>query len=358
MPLLRLLLLSIPLLFLAAAPPPGIALRAEALPFTPTEFYIADVLDQRPVKSAFAQLILRPDRPAETVDLDGGTGPAIERYIAQSLRRNTKLRPIVLRITAGKLTETPGSRGSISGKLELGLAFDVRREDENLSLISYAGNARYQRPPGQTDVIEKTIRQSLNEGLKYLNNFMNNRAESYPALAGGLMISVTDVKTRTPASSDTVFYDPDRALTWDDFLAPPPPANRYAAQIMPGVAYEGHSVVEKGKIKVMLKLKVFMIKSQSWVKEVGHNDYALNHEQRHFDIARLAMERFKQALNPDSLSLNDYNSNIQYRYIEMYRGLGERQQRYDAETSHGINQAAQERWNSHIADELRKFGFK
>lgn len=355
MPLLRLLLLSIPLLFLAHTPPPVIALRAESLPFTPTEFYVADVLDQRPVKSPFASLILRPDHPVEAVDLEGGTGPAIERYIGQSLRRNTKLRPIVLRITVGKLTETPGPRGSISGRLELTLAFDVRREDENLSLITYAGNARYQRPPGQTDVIEKTIRQSINEGLKYLNNFMNNRAESYPALAGGLLISVTDVKTRTPASSDTVFYDADRPLIWDDFRAPPPPNNRFAAQIMPGVAYEGHSVVEKGKIKVLLKLKVFMIKSQSWVREVGHNDYALNHEQHHFDIARLAMERFKQALNPDSLSLNDYNSNIQFRYIEMYRGLGERQQRYDAETQHGINQAAQERWNSQIAAELRKF---
>lgn len=358
MPLLRLLLLGIPLLFVSVAPPPVIALRAEPLPFTPTEFYVADVLDQRPVKSPFAQLILRPDRPAEAIDLDGGTGPAIERYIGQSLRRNSKLRPIVLRITAGKLTETTGPRGSINGKLELALAFDVRREDENLSLITYVGNARYQRPPGQTDVIEKTIRQSLNEGLKYLNNFMNKQAESYPALAGGLTISVTDIKTRTSASNDTVFYDPDRALTWDDFRALPPPANRYAAQIMPGVSYEGHSRVDKGKINVLLKLKVFMIKSQSWVKEVGHNDYALNHEQRHFDIARLAMERFKQSLNPDSLSLNDYNSNIQYRYIEMYRGLGERQQRYDAETLHGINQAAQTHWNGQIDTELRKFGFK
>ena len=354
---LRLLLLSLPLLFLAAAPAPVIALRAEPLPFTPAEFYVADVLDQRPVKSSFAQLMLRPDRPAEAIDLEGGTGPALERYIAQSLHRNTKLRPIVLRITAGKLTETPGPRGSINGKLELGLAFDVRREDENLSLISYQGNARYQRPPGQTDVIEKTIRQSVNEGLKYLNNFMNKEAGNFPALAGGLTISVTDIKSRTPASSDTVFYDPDRALTWNDFLAPPPSNNRYAAQIMPGVAYEGHSVVEKGKIKVVLKLKVFMIKSQSWVREVGHNDYALNHEQRHFDIARLAMERFKQALNPDSLSLNDYNSNIQYRYIEMYRALGERQQRYDTETTHGINQAAQARWNRQIDAELRSFGY-
>lgn len=91
---------------------------------------------------------------------------------------------------------------------------------------------------------------------------------------------------------------------------------------------------------------------------MGHNDYALNHEQRHFDLARLGMEQFRQALNPDSLSLNDYNSNIQYRYIEMYRELGKRQQQYDDETRHGIDQAAQARWNARIDAELRKFGYK
>lgn len=335
-----------------------IQLRPEPLPFTPTEFYVADVLDQRADKQPFASLVLRADKPAELVDLQGGTASALERYIGQALRRNTKLRPIVLRVTAGKLVETIGPRGSVNGRLTLTLAFDVRREDENLSLVTFQGSARYQRPLGQTDVIERTIRQSINEGLRYLNNYMNKEVDNVPTLAGKLAVSLTDVKTRTPASSDTVFYDPNRPLTWDDFRAAPPVNNRYAAQIMPGVSYAGKSDVNKGTVNVRLKLKVFMLKSQSWVKPIGHNDYALNHEQRHFDIARLGMEEFKRALNPDSLSLNDYNSNIQYRYIEMYRELGKRQQQYDDETRHGIDQGAQARWNAQIDAELRKFGYK
>lgn len=352
------LLLSVFLFFFAALPPTVIQLRPEPLPFTPTEFYIADVLDQRAAREPFALLLLRPDKPAEPVDLQGGTALALERYINGSLRRNPNLRPIVMRVTVGKLLETPGPRGSISGRLTLTLAFDVRREDENLSLITYQGNARYQRPPGQTEVVERTIRQSVNEGLRFLHNYMRKEADNVPALAGKLAVTLTDVKTRTPVSSDTVFYDPARPLTWDDFRGAPPFGNRYAAQIMPGVAYEGKSEVEKGVVTVRLKLKVFMIKSQSWVKSVGYNDYALNHEQRHFDLARIGMEQFKQSLNPDSLSLNDYNSNIQYRYIEMYRELGRRQQQYDDETQHGINQAAQARWNARIDEELRSFGYK
>ena len=356
-----------PLLFLLfltsfgpATPPERavIALQPEALPFMPKEFYIEHVQDKRPDNQPFASLILHPDRPAEAVDLAGGTGPAIYQYISKSLKQNKSLRPVVLRITVGKLTETAGAKGIVNGRLALTLAFDVRREDEQLSLVTYQGNARYQRPPGQTQVIEKVIRQSLNDGLKFLNNYMNRESATDPALAGKLAISYTTVNPRTPVGSDTVFYDSARPLIWDDFRATPPPGSRFAAQIMPGIAYEGHNEVANGQITVRLKLKVFMLKSQSWVKAIGHNDYALNHEQRHFDITRLAMFDFQRRLNPDSLSLNDYNSNIQYQYIEMYRALSQRQQQYDGETNHGINEGAQTRWNAQVDAELRKFGVK
>ncbi len=360
----RLLPLSLCLLLAAGFGPATlpdyavITLQPETLSFTPTEYYIESVQDKRTQRDAFASLILRPDKPTVPVDLDGGTAPAIYRYIARSLKQNRSLRPIVLRITVGNLTETAGPKGAINGRLNLSLAFDVKREDEQLSLVTYQGNARYQRPPGQTQVIEKVIRQSVNEGLRFLNNFMNKESGNVPVLASKISVTFDNVTTRTSASSDTVFYDPDRPLTWDDFRAPPPAANRYAAQIMPGVAYEGHSDIEKGNIHVKLKLKVFMLKSQSWVKPVGHNDYALNHEQRHFDISRLAMEDFRKRVNPDSLSLNDYNSNIQYQYIDTYRALSLRQQQYDDETNHGINQTAQARWNTQIDAELRTFGLK
>lgn len=343
-----------------AAPPDYavIALQPEALPFTPKEFYIESVQDQRPQRGAFASLLLRPDRPAVPVDLEGGTGPAIYKYISKSLKQNRSLRPIILRITVGNLTETAGPKGVINGRLNLSLAFDVRREDEQLSLITYQGNARYQRPMGQTQIVEKVIRQSVHEGLRFLNGYVNKESDNVPALASKLSVVFTNITTRTPASSDTVFYDPDRPLTWDDFRGTPPASSRYAAQIMPGVSYEGRSEVDKGNITVRLKLKVFMLKSQSWVKPIGHNDYALNHEQRHFDIARLGIENFRKRLHPDSLSLNDYNSNIQYQYIEMYRALSLRQQQYDNETGHGINQAVQARWNAQIDAELRTFGLK
>ena len=106
-----LLLLSLVLLTgFGPVPAPGdavIALQTGPLPFVPTGFYIEQVQDGRAQRGAFASLLLRPGKPVTAVDLAGGTAPAIYSYIARSLKQNRSLRPIVLRITVGNLTETP-----------------------------------------------------------------------------------------------------------------------------------------------------------------------------------------------------------------------------------------------------------
>jgi hypothetical protein len=99
-----------------------------------------------------------------------------------------------------------------------------------------------------------------------------------------------------------------------------------------------------------------MLKNSTWVRDLALNDYSLNHEQRHFDIARLITERFKRKLTPETLTLTDYNSEIQYQFIESFRDMNELQKQYDRETQHGINQAAQAYWNQKIDAELRSYG--
>jgi len=43
-----------------------------------------------------------------------------------------------------------------------------------------------------------------------------------------------------------------------------------------------------------------------------------------------------------------------YQYIETYREMNQLQDQYDAETNHGINTSAQEKWNRWIDGELEK----
>ncbi|WP_228467005.1 hypothetical protein [Adhaeribacter swui] len=339
-----------------------IALRAEPLKFTVKEFYIADVIDDRSDKKAVTYLIPPPASPtvplataAQPIDLQGGGLNAIREFVKQSWHQNTKLRPIVIRLKECKVQETANGKGRVDGRVSVAMAFEFLREGKPVHLVEYRGGARYGRPASSLTVIEPTLRQALIAGLSYINTWMNQEAGKNEKLATGIQVNFTDYLRN--AEDDTVFYSPNRPLNWNDFTATPR-GSRYAALVFPGFAYQGGSEVVNGVIQLNLAVKVYVIRSSSWVKPVARDAYSINHEQRHFDIVKLVAERFKRKIQPDSLTLEDYNSIVQYKFIESFREMNRLQEQYDSETGHGTNQAAQAAWNSRIEADLRKYGIK
>jgi len=348
----------------AAGQPTGgiapIVLRAEPL-FTPKEFYIAQVRDARADRRAVAYLFAATGtadqaQAPQPVDLKGGALPALQQYIRQSMPANRKLRPVTVQLKELRISERAGAKGRVEGTVTVGMAFDLQREGELIRLVEYRGGARYSRPAGQAEVVETALRQSLGEAFKYLNTWMNQEAGRNEKLAKGLKVFFSDdVSSVAP---DTVFYAADRPLRWDDFRAIPRAESKFAATVFPGFAYEGRREVVDGIIHLYLKVKVYVLQQSSWAKPETRDAYGLNHEQRHFDLVKLVAERFKQKIQPDSLSLSDYDSNIQYHYIASFREMNRLQEQYDAETRHGLDRLAQQRWNQRIDEELRALDAK
>ncbi|MFD2247916.1 hypothetical protein [Pontibacter ruber] len=349
----------------AAGPPLAgtepIVLRSEPMSFTPKEFYIVDVLDERADKKAVAYLLPAIASTAQAakalpVDLQGGGHTAIRQFIRQSLRRDTKLRPVVVRLKEYKATEKPGANGRVDGQVMVNMAFELQRKGENVPLVEYSGGARYTRSAAQQMAIEPLLRQSLVEAVRYLNTWMDKEADRNEKLAKGIKVHFKE-HTRN-ADDDTVFYSVDRPLAWSDFQGSSAKPSKYAATVFTSFGYEGNSEVKNGIIHVDLALKVYVLRGSSWVKAGASDAYSLNHEQRHFDITKLVAERFKQKIHPDSLTLEDYNSIIQYHFIESFREMNRLQDQYDGETQHGLNRIAQESWNNRIDAELRAFEVK
>ena len=351
-------------LFLGAAQtqpvlPAAIELKVEPLPIIPKEFYIAEVVDERTDRKAVTYLIPpanTPGRPitAQPVDLQGGGLNALRQFIRQGLRRNTALRPVVVRLKEVRVTETVGANSRISGQVLVTMAFDIRNEGKIVRSVEYKGGARYSRLPNQLTVVEPTLRQSLTDALKFLNTWMDRNADFQEELAQRLQVSFKDfVQNNDP---DTLFYDPKKPLTWNDFRAQPR-ASRFSAAVFPSFAYEGESKTTNGVVHLTITVKVFVVRDASWVK-AGRDAYGLNHEQRHFDIVKLVAERFKQKITPKNLTVADYNSIIQNQFLDSWREMTHLQEQYDNETAHGINQLAQADWNQRIDEDLQKFSIK
>jgi len=338
--------------------PDPIRLRSEQLPFTPKEFYIAAVTDQRPERGAIARLALILNQSAQPVDLDKGLETSFQRFIDQGSKQNKTLRPIAMRVRQCRVSETAvGNR--VSGQFSYAVTFDLLGKDDtgvttSTRLTDYQGSATYTRPLSNLDVIESTIRQAVVASLRSLNEYMKRESGRNEKLARSLKINFIDDSRTT--DDDTVHYNPDRKLTWDDFQATPRKGSHYAAEVFTSFSYEGKSTVKDGVIILTLRAKTYMLKPSSWARADARNAYALNHEQRHFDITKIIVERFKRKIHPDSLTLDDYNSITQYQFIESFRDMGKLQTQYDNETNHSQNQVAQERWNQKIDAELRSLG--
>lgn len=335
-----------------------IRLQTESLPIVPKEFYIARVIDQRSDRGPIARLALNLNQPPLPVDLEGGMAGSFQSFINQSLKQNKALRPIGLRIRECKVLET-ASGNRVNGQFSFDVDFELLGKDDNgtetlTHLMDYRGGTKYVRPMGQTAIIESSIRQTLVAALRRFNEYMNRESNQNEKLAKTLRVNFIDDTRIT--DDDTVRYNTARKLTWNDFKAEPRKGSHYAAEVFTSFSYEGKSSVKDGIITLNLVAKAYMLKTSSWGRSDARNAYSLNHEQRHFDITKIIVERFKRKLVADSLTLEDYNSIAQYKFIESFRELNKMQTQYDDETNHSINQAAQERWNQKIDAELRSLG--
>ncbi|HSI75177.1 MAG TPA: hypothetical protein VK957_04770 [Lunatimonas sp.] len=334
-----------------------IALRTIPLPFTPNEFYFHNVMDVRSDRSPVAFLVpVSGDRGSnlELVDLKGGMLPAIEAFVTGSLSQNMSLRPIVIKIKDCKIVEklVDSSRGVIEGEVYLDFGFHLERGDDLVHLLDFQGGMSYKRTVRQISVIEPIFRKSLSNALKYFHDWMENEAGKNEKLAHSVKVNMSDY--RVDFKDDTVFYDPRRPLTWADFTGRPRMGN-YAASIFASIAYEGDSRLVDGEVEIDLVFKTYMLKNSSWVKGTN-NTYGLNHEQRHFDIAQLITERLKSKISKMTLLPHNFDRVVSFEFLEAYREMNRLQEEYDRETAHGMNSAAQSRWNTRIDNELREFG--
>ncbi|MDB5146481.1 MAG: hypothetical protein JWQ57_501, partial [Mucilaginibacter sp.] len=275
-----------------------------------SEFYIANVVDERPDRSAVAWLLPPSGNlPAVKykVDLQGGAVTAIKQFAEYAIPANKALRPVGIRIKKLKLTEAVMADGRIEGQLEIQLWFELKKEEGNVHLIDYPASTIYYRNAGQQYDAGLLISRALMAGLDFFNKWINREADTNIKLAKGVKLIFSDYSEQP--EGDTIYYSAKRPLTWNDFQDKAR-GIKYIAEVLPGFGYTEQVDVVKSMVVVRVSMRVFLPKSAAWVKPEGRTDYALNHEQRHFDIVVIVARHFKQALMAMKLPVDNYDGYI------------------------------------------------
>jgi hypothetical protein len=154
-------------------------------------------------------------------------------------------------------------------------------------------------------------------------------------------------------AKDTILYKPQNRLIWADFKAQPKTNEVSVANSSVGFKYDASIAQNNDNITVTVYVSAFFIKTKSWKKEASANGYILQHEQRHFDLARYGSQLFANEIATKKMDINNFNETLQNAYTiawKQYIGL---QQQYDKESNHSINEAQQNQWNEKIDSYLK-----
>lgn len=146
----------------------------------------------------------------------------------------------------------------------------------------------------------------------------------------------------------------NRPLQWSDFRGTPDNNSGHEAFTVWNVTYNLSGISLKGDT---IRVGKFLVKlefdeNQSWVKPGKQTGLLLKHEQGHFDLGLICQREIIRQLNSTVFFKADFQQKIQSIFssiLEKYHQLG---LKYDAETNHSTNQAAQDTWNLFFTAEL------
>lgn len=161
-------------------------------------------------------------------------------------------------------------------------------------------------------------------------------------------VSINWYQDAKEGRGDTIQYDWNRKLTWRDFKGKPDHNSMAAAITESGFGYRMAMQSATGRTNVVITVFCYFNKKKSWVKENMDTDYALTHEQHHFDITYINTCRFVQKLKEAKLTAANFQLLVDSIHDECYYALNAMQDEYDGQTSNGRLRRVQAEWNKKI----------
>lgn len=181
-----------------------------------------------------------------------------------------------------------------------------------------------------------------------------SRNTHVPGNALKVTLDVQYDSTGVKPGRDTIVYTKNKTVNWNDFKGPVPANFPAVANSAVGFMYRAGMISEGRDLKISIRITAFFIRPQSWVKEKDKSDYILEHEQRHFDLARYGAEQFRQKLLAASFNDTRVGAIINKAYQDAWTEYQALQVQYDEETEHSINMARQNNWNDKITGWLAR----
>lgn len=108
------------------------------------------------------------------------------------------------------------------------------------------------------------------------------------------------------------------------------------------------------KAPVKIEIETVFNEHKSWKDSKKINDFILNHEQKHFDIAEIFARKLRKEVAEKVKTSEDFDRVFKGIYNQVLKEYTEFQILYDEETEHGMDKEKQTEYNTFISEELEK----
>lgn len=153
-------------------------------------------------------------------------------------------------------------------------------------------------------------------------------------------------------ASQTIYYNKDIPLTWQDFQGRPVLTGNVAALTMSGFGYKASMKSVNEASTLNLSVYCYFSIPKSWVKPDRKTNYILNHEQHHFDITYLVATMFIEKLKQQKITISNANTLLPKIYNDCCDIMNKMQDEYDLQTAHGQDKEMQQQWHETITKRL------
>ncbi|MEO8405328.1 MAG: DUF922 domain-containing protein [Chitinophagaceae bacterium] len=148
---------------------------------------------------------------------------------------------------------------------------------------------------------------------------------------------------------ELVFWTAGQRLTWTDYKGKADPSTGAAASTATFLGID-YTFSPKG---LTYTITCSFSKTRSW--GLHKNEYILQHEQGHFDIAEIFARKLNMKMATYKFNKSTYKTDLQKIYDDVVNEKEETQNAYDKETDHSIKKDKQAEWLNRIEKMLKEY---
>jgi hypothetical protein len=315
--------------------------------YAPTNFYISAVVDETGTHDSIGYSFQPKSGKPQQLSLKGGVKEYFTRYANDVIKRDSSLYPAILVVKELSITDERfknlGDETTMKFKLQV---YSVYKND-TVEITHYSGQRLFRTGLGDKKDYDSMLPRTVTL-WPHVDNIFKEATETMATFCKGVKVRV---HTRSQgASPDSLFYNPQRPLSWDDYRGEAEAPDRMLSYIF--INYDADAVYDKGYLVVDVDVSTVFLPKDSWVHGRMEKPETLAHDNYKFRLAYLHMLLLKKEIEGLNLTFDNYKTEIPAAYKKRNKQAQAEVMAYDKETGYGTRKKEQVRWQQTIDDAI------